>query len=205
MLYAVSIALTLAISIGVAVTISLVAGTISLLYAFLAPVFCALFCALLLGVLDLFIRCMPHKVWAYDRRPFYVSKREAEVLRKLGVRKWKDKAVPELGASAGFSKKHLESTEVDYLARFLRETCQGEALHSSAGTLSFVFLALYPVKVWGAIFPILIVNFILNLLPCLIQRYNRYRLAIAYKFKTRERSDEKASEFVSDGGQGGGR
>lgn len=185
MLYAVIIVATLFISVGAAVAVSLVTASISLLYAFLAPLFLAVFCGLLLGVLDLVIRLIPSKYWRYDKGIFAVDKREIKFYERLKIRKWKDKAVPELGASAGFSKKKLQSTDAQYLELFLVETCRGEALHALGGVLAFLFLALYPVSDWYFAVPILVVNCVLNLLPCMIQRYNRYRLDVVFKFKSR--------------------
>lgn len=185
MLYATIIILTLAISEGASLAVHFLKGTTTLAYAICAPLFLAVFCGLLLGVLDIITRILPQNLWRYDRHPFLVSKKEAKFYEKLGIKKWKDKAVPELGASAGFSKKNLQGTELEYLARFLRETCQGEALHLSGAVLAFLFLAIYPVREWYYVLPILVVNFFINILPCMIQRYNRYRLATVYKFKSR--------------------
>lgn len=185
MLYALTIVLAIAVCESASIALYFVKHAVSLAYAICAPLFCAVFCGLLLGVLDLAIRALPKRCWHFDKRPFFVSKKEARFYEKLGVKKWKDKAVPELGASAGFSKKNLRSTDPEYLERFLRETCQGEALHASGAALAFCFLAVFPVRDWYFVLPILLINFFINLLPCVIQRYNRYRLSVVYKFKTR--------------------
>lgn len=186
MLYAIIIVLTVAICESASLGVYFARHAVSLAYAICAPLFCVLFCGLLLGVLDMVIRLLPHECWAYDKRPFYVDKKEARFYEKLGIKRWKDKAVPELGASAGFSKKNLKGTSADYLARFLRETCQGEALHGGGALLGSCFLAVYPVRDWYFVAPILLVNFAINLLPCMIQRYNRYRLGVVYRFKARQ-------------------
>ena len=55
----------------------------------------------------------------------------------------------------------------------------------SGAVLAFLFLAIYPTRDWYFVLPILAVNFLINLLPCMIQRYNRYRLSVVYKFKAR--------------------
>ncbi len=185
MLYVVTIFLTIAISEGATLAVHFFTGAISLAYAICAPLFLAVFCGLLLGVVDILIRALPRNLWRFDKKPFVVSKKEVKFYEKLGVKKWKDRAVPELGASAGFSKKNLKSTDAEYLERFLRETCQGEVLHASGAILAFLFLAIFPVRDWYFVWLMLIVNLLLNILPCIIQRYNRYRLAVVYKFKTR--------------------
>ncbi len=203
-MYAIVIGTAILLAEGATLTVHFVVGSVSLAYAICAPLFLAVFCGLLLGVLDILIRLMPQNVWRYDKKPLLVSKKEVKFYEKLGIKKWKDKAVPDLGASAGFSKKNLKSTELEYLERFLRETCQGEALHLSGALLAFCFLALYPISDWYFVAPMLAVNFFINILPCMIQRYNRYRLSVVYKFKARHAAlatrEEKATLNVEEAG-----
>ena len=106
MLYGIVIFMTLAICEGASIGAYYWDGAVSLTYAICAPLFLAVFCGLLLGVLDILIRLLPQNLWRYDKKPFLVSKKEVRFYEKLGIKKWKDKAVPELGASAGFSKKY---------------------------------------------------------------------------------------------------
>ena len=185
MLYGIVIFITLAICEGASIGVYYWDKSVSLAYAICAPLLLAVFCGLLLGVLDILIRLLPQNFWRYDKKPFLVSKKEVKFYEKLGIKKWKDKAVPELDASAGFSKRYLKGTAIEYLERFLIETCQGETLHASGAVLAFLFLAIYPTRDWYFVLPILAVNFLINLLPCIIQRYNRYRLSVVYKFKAR--------------------
>ena len=173
-------------SIGAALAVHFVTGSISLAYAFLMPLAVVLYFALLLGVADLAIRFLPRKIWQYDKGGFAVSKKESKAYEKLGIKKWKDKAVPDLGKTAGFAKKNLQGSDEDYLFKFLQETCMGETLHATGIVLSFSALAIFPIADWYFVVFLLGINFIINLLPCMIQRYNRYRLAIVYKFKTRK-------------------
>ena len=185
MLYFIIISAIVAGSLISSVCVSCIAGTISVTYAIIAPLFVLLFVFILLGVLDLILRfCFPKSCWNIEKRYFSVSKKEIKLYEKLQIRKWKDK-VPEWGKSAGFSKSNLQSLEVDYLQKFIYETCIGEILHLSAAILGFTCLLLFPVKNWYFVLPILITNFVLNLMPCIIQRYNRARLLVVYKFKTR--------------------
>lgn len=90
-----------------------------------------------------------------------------------------------MGASGGFSKRNLKSLEPEYIQRFIYETCLGEVLHLLTGVLGFTCLALFPLSQYYFVLPILIVNLILHLLPCFIQRYNRYKLVIVYDYITR--------------------
>jgi glycosyl-4,4'-diaponeurosporenoate acyltransferase len=199
MLYVIIITTTIILSIGSAVLDSLLSGEFSLLYAFLAPSILIVSCGLLLGFADLIIRILPKKVWNPQRFPFAVSKKELSFYERIGIRKWKDKAVPELGASAGFSKKNLQSSDAEYLERFIRETCQGEALHFFGAVFAFIALAFYPVRVWYFVLLILFVNFFINILPVFIQRFNRYRLCILYKMQARRSAKLKTEESVREG------
>ena len=194
MLYIAVIVLTVALSEGATLAVHFFTNVITLTYAICAPLFLVVFCGLLLGLLDVIVRLLPKNLWRYDKKPFLVNKKEIKFYEKLGIKKWKDKAVPELGASAGFSKKNLKGTELEYLSRFLRETCQGEALHAGGAVFAFLFLAIFPVRDWYFVLPILAVNFFINVLPCMIQRYNRYRLAVVYKFKARHASAQSREQ-----------
>ena len=188
MFYAILIGTSMLLSIGAALAVHFVTGTISLVHAFLMPLAVALYCALLLGIIDVIIRLLPRKIWQFDKGSFRVSKKEARFYEKLGIKKWKDKAVPELGKTAGFSKKNLQGTEIEYLSKFLMETCMGETLHLIGAVVAFTALAVFPAQDWYFVLFIVIINFFINILPCMIQRYNRYRLGVVYKFKTRKQT-----------------
>lgn len=144
MLYIVIISLVMLGTIASAICVSCFTGTISLLYAFLAPLSVLLFVLIGLGIIDLVLRFLfPKSCWNYKKRYFQVSKKEVGFYEKLKIRKWKDK-VPELGKSAGFSKRNLQSLEIDYLKKFIYETCIGEILHLSGAILGFAWLFLFP-------------------------------------------------------------
>lgn len=195
MIYLMIILATMLISIRLAVVVSLKTGKISLLYAFLAPTVCLLYVLIALGIIDVVLRLfVPESFWNYDKKLFRVSKKEVNLYEKLGIRKWKNK-VPELGQTAGFSKRNLKSTDVDYLQKFLKETCIGEAMHAGGAILGFTCLIIFPLKSWFFILPIVIVNFVLNVIPCVIQRYTRSKLAVIYKFKTRHAIAEAGIEL----------
>ena len=204
-MYLLIISLTFVLSVGTAVLDSVICGVFSLTYAVFAPTLLMLSCALLLGLGDLIIRILPKKVWNFERKPFVASQKEIAFYEKLGIRKWKDRFVPELGATAGFSKKNLTSLSVEYLERFLTETCQGEALHLFGAVFAFAFLAFFPLRHWYFALIILFVNAFLNLLPVCIQRFNRHRLSALYKLKSRTRAktvQAKESETTEETPEG---
>ena len=203
MLYFLIISLVVAGTLVSTICVSCLAGTITLSYAIIAPLFVLLYVFILLGILDLILRfCLPKTCWNYERKYFAVSKKEVRLYEKLKIRKWKDK-VPEWGKSAGFSKSNLQSLEVDYLKKFIYESCIGEILHLSAAILGFTCLFIFPVKHYYFVLPILLTNFLLNLMPCFIQRYNRARLLVVYKFKTRHLivTDTQKNEQLNEAGQ----
>lgn len=107
--------------------------------------------------------------------------------KKLFVHKWKG-LLPD-GAKhfkGDFTKKHLLSTNSEYLAKFVRESCRAELVHY-LGMLPFViFFLLVPPLVAG----ILIIYSVLVNIPCIIaQRYNRPRLIQLYKL-TKQREEK---------------
>lgn len=105
--------------------------------------------------------------------------RNGKIYKKLLVHKWKN-LLPD-GAKyfkGDFTKKHLLSTDSEYIAKFLKESCRAEIVHW-LGMLPFVlFFLLVPPLVAG----LLVLYAVFANLPCIIaQRYNRPRLAALYK------------------------
>lgn len=162
------------------ISFSLSFGTISLAYAIIAPFFVNAYVLVVLGVVTLFMRlCIPKKFWNCNSRFFKVDKNELKTYNKLKIKKWKE-LVPEMGATGGFPKRKILSLSPTYLWKFLQETCFAEFMHYIAGLLGFTVLFIMPVKDYYFTVPILLINLILHILPCLIQRYNRYRLKEIY-------------------------
>lgn len=95
----------------------------------------------------------------------------------LHINDWKDR-VPQFVSNDGFSKKHIDNISLEYLNRFISETCRGEWMHTC--NLGSIFLTLLVNQsMVGVTFSVLI--FVGNA-PCtLIQRYNRFRLEVLRK------------------------
>lgn len=194
MLYLIIILIVMAGTLTTTICASCLAGTISLTYAIVAPLLVLLYVFLVLGVLNLILRfCLPKSCWDYKRKYFTVSKKEVKFYEKLKIRNWKDR-VPEWGKSAGFSKSHLQSLDAEYLQKFIYETCIGEVLHLLGAIFGFTCLFYFPIAHFYFVLPIVLTSFVLNLLPCIIQRYNRARLLVIYKFKTRHSIVKKLEE-----------
>ena len=182
MMYMIIILCTMIVDIGLAIGVGYAIVGISLYEAIGGPIFTLAYVLVLLGVLDLLLHILPKSLYDYKKKFYISTKKEIQFYEKINIRKWKGK-VPEMGASGGFSKRNLKSLEPEYIQRFIYETCLGEILHLLTGVLTC--LAFFPLSQYYFVLPILIVNLILHLLPCFIQRYNRYKLVIVYDYITR--------------------
>lgn len=123
------------------------------------------------------IRILPKSWFDYNNKIYYVSEKEKNMLVKLGIRSWKDK-IPDLGNTVKFKKAKLEdSKNIEYLKKFIQETCYGEMVHKYcilSALLSLFFVPRYLLLPMAL--PIAIVYSCLNIPSILIQRYNRPRL-----------------------------
>ena len=151
--------------------------------------FSVLFTALEFG-LDALIACLVRMLSARAvdpfRRVYRVAKWEKKVYRKLGIVKWKDK-IPEAGALlVGFGKsKVLDMHNNEYLLTFMRESVYAEIMHVISAVAGFVFpLLCLLVPGWAWLvrmsLPVAVVNFVLQVLPVMVQRYVRPQLMSVY-------------------------
>lgn len=121
-------------------------------------------------------KCLNNNSWLYRTRKW---EKQGKIYRNLLVHKWKG-LLPD-GAKYfknDFTKKHLLSTDPEYIKLFIKESCRAELVHW-LGMLPFiVFFIIVPPLIAGIITVYaLIVN-----LPCIIaQRYNRPRLVKLYE------------------------
>lgn len=183
MLYFVVITVVMLLTEVATVTVSFATNLISLTYAIIAPIFVNFYVILVLGFFALTMRfVIPKKFWKVDNKLFRVTDKEIKFLNKIKIKSWKDK-IPEMGWTAGFSKSKISSLNKEYLEKFLYETRFAEAMHFTVAVLSFTVLFFFRPLDYYFVFPILITNFILNILPCIVQRYNRHRLTNIYRLK----------------------
>lgn len=153
------------------------------------------------GLMATIARLLPAKCADYTKRAYQVRVEEKKFYEKLKIRKWKDK-IPEIGHFTGFRKNKLVNPQsVEYVDRFLLESCYGELGHFLALFAGFAVLLLKPLSsVWVALaIPVAIVNFFLNLLPIFTLRYNSYKLVVLKKslLKKKERT-EKSSKSLEN-------
>ncbi len=111
------------------------------------------------------------KIKNIEDNGFFYSKR-------LKIKQWKD-LLPQYISRDGFSKKKLDSLSLEYIDRFILETCRGEWAHKKCMLVSVLLLFINRFLV-GFAFGGLVV--FVNLPYVCIQRYNRIRL-----LRTRER------------------
>ena len=130
---------------------------------------------------------MPEKFFSIDKLYFSASKKEMRFYEKIGIKKWKDKAL-ELGAVTGFRKNKLYSpNNNEYVKRFILEANYGIMVHVYC--IVFGFLVMLANLFYPFVYvtlPIAIVNLVLNLLPIFILRYNLPKLHSLYKFNLRK-------------------
>ena len=135
------------------------------------------------GLIATIARLLPAKCADHTKKVFAVSAKEKKFYEKLKIRSWKDK-IPEIGHFTGFRKNKLvDPQSVEYVDRFLLESCYGEIGHFFSLFFGFAVLVLYPLSdVWFALaIPVAIVNFFLNLPSLLVLRYNSYKLVVLKK------------------------
>ena len=154
------------------------------------------------GLVSTIARLMPAKCADHTKKVFVVSAKEKKFYEKLKIRLWKDK-IPEIGHFTGFRKNKLvDPQSVEYVDRFLMESCYGEIGHFFSLFFGFTVLLLYPLSdVWFALaIPVAIVNVFLNLPSILVLRYNSYKLVVLKKSllkkQQRKKADEQAAEDV---------
>lgn len=106
---------------------------------------------------------------------------EEKLYLKLGVRKWKDK-IPELGKLfAGFDKSQIgDMKDNEHVKQFIAETITAEYIHKSSALFGFIAVV-GCLKTWFIVgVPLLLANIIINIMPVIVQRYNRPKLYMLY-------------------------
>ena len=152
------------------------------------------------GLVATIARLMPTKCADHTKKVYQVSAKEKKFYEKLKIRMWKDK-IPEIGHFTGFRKNKLADPQsVEYVDRFLLESCYGELGHFFSLFLGFTVLLLYPLSdVWFTLaIPVAIVNFFLNLPSILVLRYNSYKLVVLKKSLLKKQQRAKKVENTSE-------
>jgi glycosyl-4,4'-diaponeurosporenoate acyltransferase len=109
----------------------------------------------------------PYRDWAWEGNGTVYE-------QGFRIKAWKDR-LPDGAAlfAGGFRKANLRATSPEYLERFVKETCRGEAVHWIVLLASLLFFLWNP---WWAGLIMVAYALVANV-PCiLVQRYNRIRL-----------------------------
>lgn len=184
-LYFIIIAISLAIIIVTNIAFTSIGAGNIVLHAFLNLI-------IVVGI-DAIIAWIVHSIPEKRIHPFkkfyIISKTEKKFYEKLGVRKWKTK-IPESGKYlCNFAKDKVEDpNNNEYVLKFLRETCYAEIMHFISIFFGFLSLAFMPYKL-SIVLPIVSVNAILQLLPVIVQRYNRVRLISLYNYNEKHKKE----------------
>lgn len=91
--------------------------------------------------------------------------------KRLKIKLWKD-YLPQYISKNGFSKNNLDSLSIDYIDKFILETCRGEWAHKKCMLIS-VLLFFFNRFCIGVFFGSIVL--FINLPYVCIQRYNRIR------------------------------
>ena len=145
------------------------------------------------AICALFVRyCLPKKVFNPFLKVYNVAKGERKFYERIGVRKWKDK-IPEAGQLfANFAKTEIaDMTNNEYVYKFMTETIYAEIMHWLSTALSFLIIFIDLSLALYVALPLVIGNMILNILPVMVQRYNRPKLMVLYQRNERTKKKEE--------------
>lgn len=161
--------------------VNILLGFVTPLWALFWVAVLAIASGLIDGVVAITIRLLPKNLFQPNNKAFKVSERKINFYKKLGVKKWKEK-VPDLGQFANFKKNKIENPfSLKYMHRFLVENCYGDMIHIVSAFMGFFIILFTPLKLSFTIaLPIALINFVINYMPMMIQRYNRPKLLNIY-------------------------
>lgn len=161
--------------------LNMLLGVFAPLQTLLWVVVLAISCGLIDGVVTLAIHLMPQKLFDPNKSCYKVSSRQIARYSKWGVKRWKD-YVPDLGQFCNFKKNKIEHPkDPKYLHKFLVENCYADVLHTVSAYFGFFMLLVCPDHaILSMGLPIAIINFVINMMPAIIQKYMRPRLLSLY-------------------------
>ena len=148
------------------------------------------------GAVATVARLLPKGCANHESKVYVVSKEEKKFYENIKIRKWKDK-IPEMGHFTGFRKNKLaDPKSLEYVERFLLESCYGEIGHFFSCFVGFVILLFYPIsEIWLAVsIPVAIINIFMNLPSLLILRYNSYKLRVLRNSLEKKKNRAKQAE-----------
>lgn len=134
------------------------------------------------GIIAFLSHRLPKKCVNPFLKIFLVSKKEKLFYEKLGVKYFKN-YLPDLGFLCNFRKRKIEQPKnKEYIFKYLQESCYGEIGHNISAIFGFLVIFILPLDyVYCFGIPIGVVNVVLNIMPTIALRYNRYKLINIYK------------------------
>lgn len=152
-------------------------------------------------------RQLPEKAVDPFRRIYRVAKWEKKLYKSLGIVKWKDK-IPEAGGLlANFQKKKvLDFHDNAYIYTFMKESVYAEVMHVISALAGLAVPALCACRLlWPDVMeqvhwcvrialPVALVNFVLQALPVMVQRYVRPQLMSVY-LRNQKRAERLAKKM----------
>lgn len=181
----------ISVLLGVFVGVPLVGVSESRIFAI--TIISLLVLVLIDAVCALFVRyCLPKKLFNPFLKVYKIAKGERKFYEHIGIRKWKDR-IPEAGQLfANFGKTEiLDTTNNEYVYKFMSETVYAELMHWLSAIFSFLIIFIdLSIALYVAL-PLIIGNIILNILPVMVQRYNRPKLMVLYQRNERMKKKEE--------------
>lgn len=140
------------------------------------------YCGISSVIITIIAFLLPDKFFSPYRTRFKVFSFENSLYKKMKVKNWKDR-VPELGSLSGFSKGSLsQPNNSNYIYKFLTETCKAEFLHFYSALAGIINFFIIPSQyVLSIALPIFLLNFMLHMMPVLIQRFLRPKFLRMYE------------------------
>ena len=158
-------------------------------YAILASVVSTIAAIAIDAVVATVVRLFPAKNFDPSKKMFRSQKWEKNFYLKLGIKAWKDK-IPETGKLlVKFSKTEVaKKDDPAYLYKFLIEMGYAEIMHWLSIPLGFLVIFIFPLE-YALLFgvPVGIINMLLQIPPCLVQRYNRPKVLKLYERSLRQK------------------
>ena len=143
------------------------------------------------AIIAFLVRLIPEQKINPFSKFFLISDKQKRLYKFFGVRKWKDK-IPESGKYlCNFAKDKISEPNNNlYVKKFLIETCYAEIMHIICVFVTYLPILFMPYKL-SIVLPVAFVNSFLQLLPVIVQRYNRIRLIRLYNYNIRHQNGEE--------------
>ncbi|MBE5756218.1 MAG: hypothetical protein E7342_00280 [Clostridiales bacterium] len=184
--------LTILISMAIIALFNILFTELKFWYIVGAVVLNTLSVIILDGILATLIRWSLPKKW-FTMKEKTVNKKEISFYEKLKIKGWKE-LIPDLGFLTKTKKSKIEDpSNNEYIKNYILEINYGVLVHIASMFLGFLIAFIYPLNLFfNFAFPVAVVNFVLNLLPIFVLRYNLSKLERLYKInERRERLNKK--------------